>query len=1071
MRRRICPSHPSNANRSLWIRARAVALAVALAAAAIPIPARAQSTSQLSADSATAPTVKPDSKKAKAAYQEGIQAEKVQNWDAAYSAYSDAVNYAPNVREYQLRRAVAKSRLVQTKVDAAERDAISGRLDDARRELLGANYLDPSNTVVRERLIEMAMADPRNVSQIAAPDVGGEIHLAYQSGTHSFDFRGTTQSAYDEIGRQFGVEAAFDVDLRSRTVHFKVDDVDFQTATRLLGDMTGTFWRPLTRKLFFVAEDTPQKRKDYDASVIRTVLLPASESTDQMTEMLRMIREIAGITRSDLDVRSRTITLRASPRAIAVAADLIDNLEQPTGEMILEMEILDVDKTNATQLGITPPQHAQIYSVSSQQIQEAEQSQEGLMNVVEQIFGGAAIPPLIAFGGGLTTYLATLPGATADFAQMLTVVRDGRRVLLRAHDGQPATFFVGDRIPVSLSTFSPSLISGTTNPGTGIVTPIVNYTVGNNPVSIVAADFHDTLTTSSTDLAVANQLDNTVSILPGNGDGTFGAQTLVTLPAGFNPTSMATASFTSSGHKDLVLTGTNATTNAGSALILLGNGDGTFTQPTPSLIPVGNGPVSVIVNDFNGDGFEDLAVANQGDNTVAIVPGNGDGTFNAPIVTKLIGGFTPTSLTSAEFTNSGHPDLAVTEKPSVANNNGQVQVFLGNGDGTFIQGSFSPYLVGNTPAFVTTGDFNGDGILDLVVANSGAQSTATNGNIVPGNGVSVLLGNASTSNTLVGNGTFGAQSPFLAGTTPTSIAVADFDGDGSADIAVSDQGDNAVTVLLNSGTGLFAALPELPVATGPVSIVSADFNGDDKPDTAVADNGSAQATVIINSTTLFGPGENPLTPFPGVQYLDIGLKTKATPRIHPNGDVTLKLSFEISRLTTQSFNAIPVISNQSIEQTVRLKNNETAVLAGFQQVQLSNAITGNPGLGEVPGIGLLDSNENPTQNLSEMLIMVTPRMVRLAPRKDRVIYAGKGSPEGASGTGAFIGTPQPGRPAPDQVPAEPPPVQPPPVQPQPGPAPAQPSPVNPGVPPQGQAPQQQPPEQTPPPANEEPPQD
>ena len=70
---------------------------------------------------------------------------------------------------------------------------------------------------------------------------------------------------------------------------------------------------------------------------------------------------------------------------------------------------------------------------------------------------------------------------------------------------------------------------------------------------------------------------------------------------------------------------------------------------------------------------------------------------------------------------------------------------------------------------------------------------------------------------------------------------------------------------------------------------------------------------------------------------------KATPRIHGNDEVTLDLSFDISSLTAQSFNQIPVISNESVEQTVRLKQNETAVVAGFRQTQLSNAITGNAG--------------------------------------------------------------------------------------------------------------------------------
>jgi hypothetical protein len=1052
--------HNPNASSVRSLHFWAVVLAAGLLCVAALAPVRAQSPPQAatSAPSQTEPasTEKPDAKKAKAAYQEGIRAERQKDWDTAYAAYSDAVDFAPTVREYLLRREIARSRLVQTKMDTAERDAISGRLDDARRELLAATYIDPSNTAVRERLAELAVAEPGHVPKIAAPDVGSEIHLAYQSGTHSFDYRGNTQGAYDEIGRQFGVEAAFDVDLPSRAIHFKVDEVDFQTATRLLGDMTGTFWRPLTRRLFFVAQDTPQKRKDYDASVVRTILLPASETTDQMTEILRMVREIAGITRSDLDAPDHVITLRASPRAIALATDLIDNLEQPTGEMVLEIEILDVDRTRARDLGITPPQTWTVYSVSSQQIQEAEQSQEGFLNVIEQIFGGTSIPPVVAIGGGLTTFLATMPGATANFSEMLSVVRDGRRVLLRAQDGQPATFFVGDRIPVSLSTFSPSLVSGTTSTSTSLVNPVTNYTVGNQPVSIVAGDFHDALLTSSIDLAVAKETDSTISILQGNGDGTFDTQTLVTLLTGFNPTSLATTLFTSSGHRDLVVAGTNPANGAGSVAVLLGNGDGTFTQANPQLITVGNTPVFVVTGDFNGDGFQDIAVANKVDDTISIILGNGDGTFKAPLTFGLATGFQPTALAIGQFTNSGHTDLAVTEIPSVSNNNGSLQVFLGNGDGTFNQAPQSPYQVGNTPLSVATGDFNQDGVLDLVVANSGAPSTATNGASVTGNSVSILLGNANPTEINTGNGTFGAPTSYPAGNGPSSIAVADYDQDGSADLAVADQLDNAVTVLLNAGNNLFTALPELPVGDAPVSIVSADFNGDGRPDSATADNAAAEATVILNSTALFGSGLSSVgTPFPGVQYLDVGLKVKATPRMHPDGDVTLKLAFEISSVTSQSFNAIPVISSESVEQTVRLKNNQTAILAGFRQAQLMGAITGNPGIADVPGVGLFDQNQNNQVQSTELLIMVTPRIVRLAPRKDHLIYAGQGSPEGTTGAGLPPLQPAPGVPSRGAVPPQPqPPAQEPPPQ------------------PPAQQPQQQPPNQAAPTPEEElPPQD
>ena len=1057
------PTYPGHAPGAL--RRWALGLSTVSLAATLLLPARAQSPGTGPNPAEKARAFKADAKKAKAAYQQGMRAEKAQDWSAAYSAYSDAVSWAPNDSEYSLRREVARSQLVQTKVDAAERDAISGRFDDAKKELLSASGLDPSNRVVRERLLEMLAAEPDRGTKVVSPDIGGEVHLDYQPGTQSIDYRGDTQGAYDELARRFGVEAAFDVDLRPRAVRFRIDDVDFPTAARLLGDMTGTFWRPLTRKIFFVAENTVQKRKDYDASVVRTVLLPASETPDQMTEILRTVREITGITRSDLDMRSRTLTLRASPQAVAVATDLIDGLERPRGELILEMEVLEVDRSYARQLGILPPQSSTITTLTPAQLQDIQQNgTAGIVDVITQIFGSSGVPPIVAFGGGKTTFFATMPGAAANFAEMLSLVKQGRRILLRAQDGEPATFFVGDRVPVSLANFAASFLPGTLGGGTAsstssLISPITNYPTGNSPQFITTAILRSDSTVH--DLMVANSADGTVSVLlgnsdtNGNADGTFATQ--VTYPVGTDPVWIATGEFdngaTNVNANDFI---DIAVANEGSNTIsiLLGNGDGTFqTQSPPPPLKTGNKPVSVVAADFHnltGTGALDLAVANQADNTVSIFQGNGNGTFQTPTLLALPAGFEPTSLATAQFTGSGNTDLVVSEQSLVAGNSGIVAVFLGNGDGTFKP--VTTYSVGNAPAFVTTGDFNGDGILDLAVANSGAPSST-----VSGNSVSILLGNAVSGQPTVGAGTFGTPTNIAAGTEPSSIAVADYDLDGTADLAVADKADNAVTILLNAGNNTFTALPEIATGTAPVSIVTADFNADGRPDAAVADSGAAEATVILNSTAIFGsPLASTTTPFPGAQYIDVGLKVKATPRIHADGDVTLQLSFELSSLTNQNFNSIPVISTNTVEQTVRVKQNETAVLAGMMQAQLTNAIEGNPGIVSVPGIGLFDQNQNRQLQDSELLILVTPRMVRLAPKQNRVIYAGQGAPEGgagATGPGVVI-------PPQEQPPAEQPPAPPPAEQPAPPPPAGQPPAEQP--PGAGQAPPEQPGEQPPP---------
>ena len=971
---------------------------LSLTISAPPLHSKQQATSpqKQNSPSSTAPSkpaFKPDANKAQAAYKRGLRAEHEGNWQAAYDSYSDAVSWAPNDASYFSSLEIAKGHIVQEKMDLAEREAVSGRLSEALRILVSARALDPSNRVLKARFTELsALFRGQTKSKASGQELAGEVHLEYTPGKKNFDLRGDTQSAYNEIARQFGLEVAFDVDLRSRTVRFHIDDLDFPTAMRILGEETGTFWRPLTKHLFLVAENTPQKRKDYALLVVRTVVLSASETPEQMTETFRLVREIAGITRADLDTRSGTITMRASPQAVTVASSLIENLENPVGQLILEIEVLEVDRNYARDLGITPPQSTKVFTLSRQQVQEALQSQQGLIDVITQLFGtpsslagltstqiasllgsgqvgiGSLVPPLVAFGGGSTTFLATVPGATATFSAALSLVRTGRRILLRAEDGKPATFFVGERFPVALAQFSPSL-AGTATGVAGLISanlPTTTLATGAAPVFVTTASVRNN---GIEDIIVANNTDNTLSLFLGNGDGTFVTPTAA-IPTGAGPVWITSANFNPTVNNDLNLDLAVVNHTADTVSILLGNGDGTFKPKVDISTGTGTGPVAAVATTLTSSGFADLVVVNNATNSLGIFLGNGDGTFKAPFFINT--GRAPSSIAAADFNNDGHIDLAVTNQ-----NDNTVSVFIGNGDGTFK--SRTDFAVGTAPVWVSTGDFSGDGILDLAVANN------------TDNTVSVLTG--------VGDGTFQAQSVFPAGNGPTSLAVADFNVDGRLDIIAADQTDNAISVLLNLGSGLFGPNFELPVGTTPVGVASADFDASGRPDAVSADKGSNTATVILNNTNFTG-ATNPLaaTAFPGVEYLDIGTKVKATARIHPNDEVTLHLNLEISSLGAQSVNGIPIISNESVEQTIRLRENETTMVMGIRQPEVTNTLNGWPYVSSVPGVGLLGSNQGKTDQDSDIIVMITPRLVDFSPRKDRLIYAGRGTGEGEGGS-------------------------------------------------------------------------
>jgi Bacterial Ig-like domain (group 3)/FG-GAP-like repeat len=315
-----------------------------------------------------------------------------------------------------------------------------------------------------------------------------------------------------------------------------------------------------------------------------------------------------------------------------------------------------------------------------------------------------------------------------------------------------------------------------------------------------------------------------------------------------------------------------------------------FTQPNPP-INTGNEPAAAGVGDFNGDGKPDLAVMNADDNAIAILLGNGDGTFtNSGSITGV--GTTSCSsnnqqsncsIAVGDFNHDGKADLVETSDFDNA-----VYIYLGNGDGTFTAAPGSPVTVGNFPVAVRTGDFNTDGLLDLVVANAGDDT------------VSILLGN--------GDGTFAeaSGSPVAVGSFPFFLAVADFNGDGRVDVAVTNDDDSTVSVLLSNGDGTFFNAPGSPVGSGnyaPCPIVAADFNGDGIVDLAVANFTPDTGQTVSNVVILLGKGDGSFTDAPGSPVL-VGLNPFAMVAADFNQDGNTDLAVdnygEISDPTTQS---------------------------------------------------------------------------------------------------------------------------------------------------------------------------
>jgi len=306
------------------------------------------------------------------------------------------------------RGAALRSKLVRAYVAAAERDALAGQLTKATEELGTALLIDPGNAIVEERRAQLAAMDGQPPAKHAL-GISGMPRLQPQPGKHNLNLRGDTKTVYEQLANLFGVKATFDPELTPKNVQLRIDDVDFTTAAAVLAAQTGTFWRPVNPTLLFVAPDTQEKRRQYGLEAEQTFPLPAAVSAEDVTEMLRILRDITGATRIDLDARSRTITMRDTPEHLALAGELLEQLERARGELVLEIELLEVDRNKARALGITPPSSAQLISLTPNDLNLIKSSTTltNLLTNIQQVFAGkgfSGIPPVIPIGGGLSTF-------------------------------------------------------------------------------------------------------------------------------------------------------------------------------------------------------------------------------------------------------------------------------------------------------------------------------------------------------------------------------------------------------------------------------------------------------------------------------------------------------------------------------------------------------------------------------------------------------------------------------------------------------------------------------------------
>ena len=411
--------------------------------------------------------------------------------------------------------------------------------------------------------------------------------------------------------------------------------------------------------------------------------------------------------------------------------------------------------------------------------------------------------------------------------------------------------------------------------------PTHYYVVGNQPHALATGDFNGD---GKLDIAVINSTDNTVSIMLGNGDGTFKAPTAAEVAAktgtpapsyatGQDPLSLVVADMNGDGIPDIV----TANFADDTLSVLIGNGDGTF-KPQIALV-TGVGPIFVTAADLNNDGKLDLLVNNNLDDTLGVLLNAGKGLFRTMTATKL-----GPRLVNSYFQMMVVGDFAHDGKLGVITTttslDGDTVIYLpGKGDGGF--GPAHAFVTGLQTAYLATADVDGDGLPDLIAGsaanntirvmfgnNDGGFSSGLNysasgigsGNSVQRFAVADFSGTGkpdiaavNTSGSFMqllyndGTGHFHLKNSYATGATPSDVETADLNGDGHLDLVETNTADGTLGVRLGNGDGTFQAMQTYQVGQNPQRLLLVDVNHDGKLDAVTVNFGDNTVSVLLGN--------------------------------------------------------------------------------------------------------------------------------------------------------------------------------------------------------------------------------
>jgi general secretion pathway protein D len=438
----------------------------------------------------------------------------------AETQFDKAVKLNPSNSDYAMAYTVTRQRHVAELVQQSGKARLLGQNEKAETLLAEARLLDPQNNIVGQSV------DPGPLPKVfhakiepwirEGPAIAGPVTLLPNAGPKSFHLHADEQDVIRQVLSSYGVSVAFDESVQRQDLRFDLDDSPYQQAVPILLSMAHLFAVPLDPKSVLIAKDTPENRQRFEHQLQETIYIPGM-ANDQMDEFGNVVRNVFDVKQVTVDKSAGTLVIRAPQETLTYVnltlADLIDG----GSEVMIDLKLYSVDKTNQRNIGAQLPQQLGLYNVNA----AASSLVSANQSIVNQAIAQGLIPAgssnvtialaLIAsglvqstllsntvgfFGGGLTaTGVTTNQNPAFNLALTSSDTRALNDIQIRVGDRQPATFRIGQRFPITTATYSTaspaqtSALAGISINGVS-ASSLLNAAVG-SPITIPQIQYED----------------------------------------------------------------------------------------------------------------------------------------------------------------------------------------------------------------------------------------------------------------------------------------------------------------------------------------------------------------------------------------------------------------------------------------------------------------------------------------------------------------------------------------------------------------------------------------------------